>query len=114
MQDRLHQSDPPGFLSVVIMLASLGAMIGLGHLLSSPEVITIRKAVGRAVVSGGLALIGGLMLLVPMKGLPQAWYLIVAIAAGAALASLGTSGIERLFSLAAPHIKDKLKRWSRK
>lgn len=76
---------------VVGGLAGIGAAIGLGQLMLSGEPLTARRVVGRAVVSAGLGLAaGGVLTLVP--GLPLIG--LCGIAAG--LASLGTSGLERL------------------
>lgn len=75
----------------VIALAVVGAMVGLGQLLASTEKLTKRIVIGRALSSAGLgasaaAVVGFLpdMSLAGQMGI------------AAALASLGTSGIERL------------------
>lgn len=76
---------------VVAWLAAVGAMIGVGQLLRSKEPITWRLAMGRAVVSAGLAMAAG-SVLVWIPGLPFA----ALIGIGAGIASLGTSGVEKL------------------
>lgn len=73
-------------------LAGIGAAIGLGQLLLSDEPLTWRRVIGRAVVTGGLAL-GAAAALLYFPSLP-----FPALAgAAAAVASLGTSGLERVF-----------------
>lgn len=72
-------------------LAIVGAMIGMGQLLASTEVLTWRIIIGRALSSAGLGVTAGAILL---------WYPgihPVALAGIAALlASLGTSALERM------------------
>lgn len=72
-------------------IAAMGAAIGLGQLLSSADEITLRLAVGRAVVSAGISLSAGagLMLLPTMSP-------VAVIGLAALLGSLGTSGLERM------------------
>lgn len=77
----------------LITAAALGAAIGLGQLASSAQPITWRLALGRAVVSGGLATACGTALIWWPTLHPMA---LVGLAA--ALASLGTSGVERLLA----------------
>jgi hypothetical protein len=69
-------------------LALFGAAIGLGQLLKSKEPVTARAAVGRALITGGLATGGGLIQL----WFPNAPFLAI-LGAGAFLASLGTDVI---------------------
>jgi hypothetical protein len=75
-----------------LLFALVGISIGLGQLLASGEVLTARIIVGRALSTGGIAMAAGAVLVwvpdVPMLG---------QIGVAAALASLGTSGLERLF-----------------
>lgn len=75
-----------------LLFALVGISIGLGQLLASGEVLTARIIVGRALSTGGIAMAAGTVLVwvpdVPMLG---------QIGVAAALASLGTSGLERLF-----------------
>ena len=73
-------------------LAGVGALIGIGQLLAAQDRITYRLALGRAIISGGLGLAAGSVLVIFRDlGLPA----LVGIAA--VLTSLGTSAIERLF-----------------
>lgn len=69
----------------------IGMGIGFGQLLMSKEVLTPQIIVGRALSTGGLAMAAGTVFV---------WYpdipLIGQLGVAAALASLGTSGIERL------------------
>lgn len=69
----------------------IGSVIGLGQLLISDAPLTWRAAAGRAIVSGGLATIAGSLLLV-FAGTPN----LALFGVAAALASLGTSMIERV------------------
>jgi len=75
-----------------LLFALVGISIGLGQLLASGEVLTARIIIGRALSTGGIAMAAGAVLVwvpdVPMLG---------QIGIAAALASLGTSGLERLF-----------------
>ena len=75
-----------------LLFALVGISIGLGQLLASGEVLTARIIVGRALSTGGIGMAAGAVLVwvpdVPMLG---------QIGVAAALASLGTSGLERLF-----------------
>jgi len=75
-----------------VLFSLVGISIGLGQLLASGEVLTARIIVGRALSTGGIAMAAGSVLVwvpdVPMLG---------QIGVAAALASLGTSGLERLF-----------------
>lgn len=75
-----------------LLFALVGISIGLGQLLASGEVLTARIIVGRALSTGGIAMAAAAVLVwvpdVPMLG---------QIGVAAALASLGTSGLERLF-----------------
>lgn len=74
-------------------LAGIGAAIGLGQLLLSDEPITLRRAAGRAVVTAGLS-VGAVCVLSYWPALPTT----VVIGFGAAVASMGTSGLEKLLS----------------
>lgn len=83
----IHPKDSPeGFLAV---LAAIGAAIGLGKLLASDERISTRLVVGRAVVTGGIAAAAGAVTLL----FPDA-SIVVHYGVAAAMASLGTSGLE--------------------
>lgn len=82
-------------LSAAMLFAAVGVVIGLGQLLASNERLTLRIIIGRAMSTGGLAMAAGLVL---------AWFpdlpLAGQIGFAAALASLGTSGLERVFQRA--------------
>ena len=85
--------------SLLMWLAGLGAAIGLGQLLAADQKITLRLAVGRAVVSGGLAAAAaGTLAWLPELSFPAV------LGIGAALSSLGTSGVERLLQRFAPRV----------
>lgn len=76
----------------VFLFALIGVGIGVGQLLASTERLTARIIIGRALSTGGLAMAAGLVL-VWIPDLPMIGQMGVA----AALASLGTSGLERVF-----------------
>ena len=82
-------------LASSLIFSIVGITIGLGQLMSSDERITLRLLVGRALSTGGLAMAAGVALIwapaLPMVGQ-------IGVAAG--LASLGTSGLERVFQRA--------------
>lgn len=82
------QDSPYGILGA---LGGVGALIGLGQLLLSDEPLTLRRALGRAVVTAGLSL-GAATILIAIPGLGTT--AIVGVAA--AVASLGAAGLERL------------------
>jgi hypothetical protein len=73
-------------------LAALGVAIGLAQLLYSDEPLTARRVVGRAIMTAGTA-VGAASVLTWIPGLSST----AVIGVGAMLASLGTSGLERLF-----------------
>ena len=79
----------------IIVFAIVGVVIGLGQLLASGEVLTGRIVIGRALSTGGLAMASG-VILVWVPDLPM----VGQIGFAALLASLGTSGLERLFQRA--------------
>ena len=78
-----------------IIFSIVGITIGLGQLMTSNERITLRLLLGRTLSTGGLAMAAGIALIwapeLPMVG---------QIGVAAALASLGTSGLERIFQRA--------------
>lgn len=84
-------SWPPEFVQAAVF-AAIGMFIGMGQLLASQEQLTFRIVLGRSLSSGGLAMAAGLVL-VWVPDLPMVGQYGVA----AALASLGTSGLERVF-----------------
>lgn len=73
-------------------LGVVGLIVGIGQLLASTERLTVRIVVGRALSSAGLGA-SSAALLVWLPDLPMAGQFGVA----ALIASLGTSGLERLF-----------------
>jgi hypothetical protein len=73
------------------MLFAVGAAIGLAQLCGSAEQVSWRLACARAVAVGGLSVAAGAVLV----WLPET-SLLGQIGLAAALASLGTSGLERL------------------
>lgn len=79
-------------ISQAITFSIVGVSIGIGQLLVSGEVLTVRIIVGRAMSTGGIAMAAGAVL-IWVPDLPM----IAQIGVAAALASLGTSGLERLF-----------------
>jgi hypothetical protein len=74
-----------------LLFFSVGALIGVAQIFGDAQRITLRIALARAITVGGLATAAGAILI----WLPDA-PLIGLIGAAAALASLGTSGLERL------------------
>ena len=70
----------------------LGAVVGFAKLLDSKEVITLRIAIGRSVSTGAIATAAGLAII----WIPDIPFTAV-LALAAALASLGTSALERIF-----------------
>lgn len=70
----------------------IGIAIGLGQLLASQEKLTPRIIWGRALSTGGISMASGVAL-VWIPDMP----LLAQLGLAAALASLGTSGLERLF-----------------
>ena len=79
-------------LGSAILFGLVGIAIGIGQLLASQEVLTKRIIIGRALSAGGIAMAAGAVL-VWVPDLP----LIGQVGVAAVLASLGTSGLERLF-----------------
>jgi len=75
------------------LLAGAGVAVGIGQLLHSKEPLSWRIVLGRAMSSGGLGMAAGAALSWA-PDLPFGAQLGIA----AALASLGTSGLERIFS----------------
>ena len=69
----------------------LGILVGLGQLLASKEQLTPRIVWGRCLSTMGLSMAAGVVLLAFPEVSPLAQ-----IGVAAALASLGTSGLERL------------------
>lgn len=82
-------------IASALLFAGVGISIGVGQLLASKEVLTIRIIIGRSLSTGGIAIAAG-SALVWLPDLPLLGQLGIA----AALASLGTSGLERIFQRA--------------
>ena len=78
-------------IAPLTVFAATGVMIGVGQLLASGEVLTARIVIGRALSTGGIAMAAGAVL-VWVPDLPM----IGQVGVAAALASLGTSGLERM------------------
>lgn len=76
----------------VALLGVAGLVAGLGSLLASTEILTIRVVMGRAVSSVMLG-IGAASILAFIPGVSDISQIGLACMAG----SLGTSGLERLF-----------------
>lgn len=92
----------PSLLSVLLgygeqiaqsgIFAFVGMVVGLGQLFASQEMLTTRIIVGRALSSGGLGTVAGVVV-VWIPDLSFAGQ--IGVAAG--IASLGTSALERVF-----------------
>ena len=92
----------PSFLSALIgygeqiaqaaIFALVGMAVGLGQLFASQEMLTTRIIVGRALSTGGLGTVAGVVVVwIPELSFAGQ----IGVAAG--LASLGTSALERVF-----------------
>lgn len=78
-----------------LLLALVGLLLGIGQMLKSKERLTWRIILGRCLTTAGLGMAAGSVLLV-FPGVP----LVAQIGVAAALASLGTSALERLIQKA--------------
>lgn len=78
-------------IAQALLFGLIGVLTGLGHLMASKEVLTWRIIAGRCMSTAGIATAAGVVL-VAFPGVPP----IAQIGVAAALASLGTSGLERL------------------
>lgn len=74
------------------IFAFVGMLVGLGQLLASKEILTGRIVIGRALSTGGLGTIAGAV----VAWVPELT-LAGQIGVAAAVASLGTSALERAF-----------------
>lgn len=74
-----------------LLFCAIGVLTGLGQLMASKETLTWRIIVGRCLSTAGIATAAGVILLAFPGVSPLAQ-----IGVAAALASLGTSGLERL------------------
>lgn len=75
----------------ILGMTLTGLLIGLGQALVSNEKLTARIVIGRALATMGLSLVAGLILI----HIPDAPLLAV-IGLSALIASLGTSGLEKI------------------
>ena len=78
-------------IAQAFLFGTIGVLTGLGQLMASKEVLTWRIVIGRCLSSAGIATAAGVVLLALPNVSPLAQ-----IGVAAALASLGTSGLERL------------------
>lgn len=74
------------------IFALVGMMVGIGQLLASQEMLTTRIVVGRALSTGGLGTVAGVVVV----WIPELSFA-GQIGIAAAVASLGTSALERVF-----------------
>ena len=79
------------WLEGILGMTLTGLLIGLGQLLASEEKLTARLIIGRALVTMGLSLVAGLLLI----HIPDAPLLAI-IGLSALIASLGTSWLEKI------------------
>lgn len=75
----------------IVLIAVAGLVAGLGQLLASAEKLTVRIVIGRAMSSAALGVTSG-MALAWIPDLP----LTAMMGLSCTIASLGTSGLERL------------------
>lgn len=80
----------------LLLLAGMGVLIGLGKLLASNERFTWRLAIGRSIISAGLAVAAG-SLLAFIPGLSQ----LALLGLAAASAVLGEQFLEKVIHLKA-------------
>lgn len=82
-------------IAQALLFAVIGIVTALGQLMASKEVLTKRIVIGRCLSTAGIAMASGIILLA-FPSVPP----IAQIGAAAALASLGTSGLERVIQRA--------------
>ena len=75
----------------VLWLALLGSLVGLGQLLLTKEVLTLRIIVGRAICSGALGMAAAAII----SFIPEVSFA-AQLGLAAVFASLGTSALERI------------------
>lgn len=81
--------------SILGALAGVGAAIGVAQILYSEEKITLRRTVGKAIVTAGLSMSAGSALaFVPGLGA------VALVGLSAAIATVGTEGLFKLMSRA--------------
>lgn len=97
MPDKIIQAaaDWGEAIQQALMFCVVGVVTGLGQLMASKEKLTWRIVVGRCLSSAGLATAAGAVLLI-FPGISP----LAQIGVAAALASLGTSALERLIQRA--------------
>ena len=78
-------------------LGGIGALIGFGQLLLSDEKVTLRRATGRAIVTGGLSM-SAAAVLTWFPALPT----VALVGLAAVFATLGTAGLERMIQRYMP------------
>ena len=79
-------------LAQAIIFALVGMSVGLGQLFASQEMLSTRIIVGRALSTGGLGTVAGVVVVwIPELSFAGQ----IGVAAG--IASLGTSALERVF-----------------
>ena len=78
-------------IAQALLFGVIGTLTGLGQLLASKEQLTARIVIGRCLSTAGIAMAAGIVLLA-FPGIHP----LAQIGVAAAMASLGTSGIERL------------------
>lgn len=88
-----HPPHDENTLTVILWLAGAGLLIGLGKLLAEGQNVTLKVAFGRCIVSTALGAASALLL----AFLPEA-PLEAVVGLGCAIASIGTSGLERLLT----------------
>lgn len=86
-----HVSSFWGEIFQALIFALVGLTIGIGQLLASRETLTWQIVVGRAISTAGVGMAAG-AIVIWIPGVP----LLGQIGLAAALASLGTSGLERM------------------
>ena len=79
------------WLEGILGMTLTGLLIGLGQVLVSDEKLTVRLVIGRALSTVGLSLVAGIIL-IHIQDAP----LLAIIGLSALIASLGTSGLEKL------------------
>jgi drug/metabolite transporter (DMT)-like permease len=82
-------------IAQALLFGTIGVLTALGQLMASKEVLTWRIVVGRCLSTAGIATASGAVLLA-FPAVPP----IAQIGVAAALASLGTSGLERVIQRA--------------
>ncbi|MCW8965194.1 MAG: phage holin family protein [Candidatus Pacearchaeota archaeon] len=78
----------------ILLMLVVGIVAGMGQLLASDEKLSPRIVVGRAISSGSLGLVAGMLLIWYPNIDPFAMCGLAAL-----LASIGTSGLERIIQI---------------